>query len=191
MSFEDMQALASGSAPAAEPEPAPWEEPPVSNWSPIAESNAADAPVSNESYASASVPFGAPEEEESTFSLDNQPVPEDLPFASESSFDAQPADEPPPIVPAPEEEPAWSPVAAAEATAEQAEPVVPPAALAPASPSLPIARGELSDDQVDRIARRVVELMSDQVVRNIAWEVIPDLAEMVVKERIRQLESEA
>jgi hypothetical protein len=27
-------------------------------------------------------------------------------------------------------------------------------------------------------------------VRNIAWEVIPDLAEMVVKERIKQLESE-
>ena len=50
---------------------------------------------------------------------------------------------------------------------------------------------ELTDDQVDRIARRVVELISDQVVRNIAWEVIPDLAEMVVKERIRQLESEA
>ena len=50
---------------------------------------------------------------------------------------------------------------------------------------------ELTDEQVDRIARRVVELMSDQVVRNIAWEVIPDLAEMVVKERIRQLEAEA
>ena len=46
-------------------------------------------------------------------------------------------------------------------------------------------------EQVDRIARRVVQLMSDQVVRNIAWEVIPDLAEMVVKERIRQLEAEA
>jgi hypothetical protein len=50
---------------------------------------------------------------------------------------------------------------------------------------------ELTDAQVDRIARRVVELMSDQVVRNIAWEVIPDLAEMVVKERIRQLETES
>ena len=49
---------------------------------------------------------------------------------------------------------------------------------------------ELTDDQVDRIARRVVQMMSDQVVRNIAWEVIPDLAEMVVKERIRQLEAE-
>ncbi len=50
---------------------------------------------------------------------------------------------------------------------------------------------DLTEAQVDRIARRVVQLISDQVVRNIAWEVIPDLAEMVVKERIRQLESEA
>src|SRR5205807_3919485 len=50
---------------------------------------------------------------------------------------------------------------------------------------------DLTEDQIDRIARRVVQLMSEQVVRNIAWEVIPDLAEMVVKERIRQLEAEA
>jgi hypothetical protein len=49
---------------------------------------------------------------------------------------------------------------------------------------------DLTDEQIDRIARRVVQLMSDQVVRNIAWEVIPDLAEMVVKERIRELETE-
>ena len=49
---------------------------------------------------------------------------------------------------------------------------------------------DLTDDQIDRIARRVVQLMSEQVVRNIAWEVIPDLAEMVVKERIRQLEAQ-
>ena len=44
---------------------------------------------------------------------------------------------------------------------------------------------------IDRIARRVLELMSEKVVRNIAWEVIPDMAEMIVKERIRQLENEA
>lgn len=50
--------------------------------------------------------------------------------------------------------------------------------------------GNLTDEQIDRIARRVVELMSETTVRNIAWEVIPDLAERVVKERIRQLESE-
>ncbi len=58
------------------------------------------------------------------------------------------------------------------------------------TPSAARATGELSEEQIDRIARRVVQLMSEQVVRNIAWEVIPDLAEMVVKERIRQLESE-
>jgi hypothetical protein len=59
---------------------------------------------------------------------------------------------------------------------------------APAAASAP--HGDLTDEQVDRIARRVVQLMSEQVVKNIAWEVIPDLAEIVVKERIRQLESE-
>ena len=79
------------------------------------------------------------------------------------------------------EEPAWS---MPEPTAEEPAPQ-PAAAEAAASPT-----GELTDEQVDRIARRVVQLMSDQVVRNIAWEVIPDLAEMVVKERIRELETE-
>jgi len=49
----------------------------------------------------------------------------------------------------------------------------------------------LTSEQVDRIARRVVELMSEELVRNIAWEVIPDMAEMFVKERIRELEAEA
>ena len=33
--------------------------------------------------------------------------------------------------------------------------------------------GHLTDEQIDRIARRVVELMADTAVRNIAWEVIP------------------
>jgi hypothetical protein len=79
--------------------------------------------------------------------------------------------------PAAEPEPAWAAAAAQPA---------PPTQAAAAAGSV-----ELTDEQVDRIARRVVQLMSDQVVRNIAWEVIPDLAEMVVKERIRQLETEA
>ncbi|MBV9493510.1 MAG: hypothetical protein JOZ54_04640, partial [Acidobacteria bacterium] len=93
------------------------------------------------------------------------------------------------------EEPVWS-----TPDVTEVEPVVPAAAAAPApapvaeAPAAAAATstgtGDLTDEQIDRIARRVVQLMSDQVVRNIAWEVIPDLAEMVVKERIRQLESE-
>lgn len=50
--------------------------------------------------------------------------------------------------------------------------------------------GTLTDEQVERIARRVIELMSDKAIRDIAWEVIPDLAEVIVKDRIRQLENE-
>ena len=48
----------------------------------------------------------------------------------------------------------------------------------------------LSDDDVDRIASRLVELLGDEVVREIAWDVVPDLAEIVIKERLRELESQ-
>ncbi|MDX1999003.1 MAG: response regulator [Thermoanaerobaculia bacterium] len=48
----------------------------------------------------------------------------------------------------------------------------------------------LSDDDVDRIARRVIDLLGDKPVRDVAWEVVPDLAEMVIRERLRELESQ-
>jgi hypothetical protein len=157
-------------------------EPVESLWSSSPDSSF-ELPQTESFSAGGAAPF---EEPASPFDehLEKEPLPEDLPFASETTPEPEP-------VSAAEE--AWAPAAAAEAAAEPEEPAVPPAALTPDAPPMSIAaRGsDLSDDQVDRIARRVVELMSDQVVRNIAWEVIPDLAEMVVKERIRQLEAEA
>lgn len=48
----------------------------------------------------------------------------------------------------------------------------------------------LSDDDVDRIARRLLELAGDRI-ENIAWDVIPDMAEVMVRERMRELEAEA
>lgn len=92
---------------------------------------------------------------------------------AEDSFPAGPA-----AAPAPE------PVQTAPAEASPAEE---PAAAAAAS-GVP---ADLTEEQITRIARRVVEMLSADVVKNIAWEVVPDMAEMVVKERIRQLESEA
>jgi CheY-like chemotaxis protein len=59
---------------------------------------------------------------------------------------------------------------------------------APAAASNGGAR--LSDEDVDRVARRVVELLGDKAVRDVAWEVIPDLAEVIIRDRLRELESQ-
>ncbi|HET8774796.1 MAG TPA: response regulator [Thermoanaerobaculia bacterium] len=184
MSFDDLQSMQPVPEPEPEPLPeplaesvaeaAPWEAPEEPAWSlPDTEPEPIDEPQEPESFATAAVSPVA--------------VPEDMPFATEVE------DEPEPEAAAPveAEEPAWGAMSAAQAVAEPEEPPVPPPALAPEPPPMPVRSSDLTDEQIDRIARRVVELMSDQVVRNIAWEVIPDLAEMVVKERIRQLESEA
>jgi DNA-binding response OmpR family regulator len=48
----------------------------------------------------------------------------------------------------------------------------------------------LTPAEIDAIARAVVERLSTDVLREIAWEVVPDLAETIIRERIRQLESE-
>ena len=48
---------------------------------------------------------------------------------------------------------------------------------------------DLSDADLDRLAARIVEKLSDRVIREIAWEVIPDMAEIVIKQRIKELEA--
>ncbi len=46
----------------------------------------------------------------------------------------------------------------------------------------------LTPADLDAIARLVVERLSERVLREIAWDVVPDLAEIIVRERIRELE---
>jgi hypothetical protein len=184
MSFDDMKQAAA--IPPSQPSPAPAPPPRAAAPEPAPSWNDQPHAFSGETKAFPRMSFddiqkqmAAPappaEADSPTTSLWDEPAPiierEDTPlFASSTS--------------AGEEEPA-------PATAPQQ--AWPSAVASPASGSSPTASsngGELSEDQIDRIARRVVQLMSDQVVRNIAWEVIPDLAEMVVKERIKQLEAE-
>ncbi|MDQ3650667.1 MAG: response regulator [Acidobacteriota bacterium] len=45
---------------------------------------------------------------------------------------------------------------------------------------------QLSPEVIDAIARRVVELMSDRVVREVAWDVVPELAERLIKRRLNE-----
>lgn len=44
----------------------------------------------------------------------------------------------------------------------------------------------LSPEAIDAIARRAVEYMSEKVVREIAWEVVPDLAELLIKKKLEE-----
>jgi CheY-like chemotaxis protein len=90
-------------------------------------------------------------------------------------------------------------VAAPPASVPVAAPAPPPAApaavahapvVAPSPPQAAAPARELSQDEVDRIARRVLEL-AEPLIERIAWEVIPDMAEMLVRQRIRELEEAA
>lgn len=50
----------------------------------------------------------------------------------------------------------------------------------------PARADQLSPEMIDAIARRVVEMMSDKVVREIAWEVVPDLAELLIRRKLEE-----
>jgi hypothetical protein len=59
----------------------------------------------------------------------------------------------------------------------------------PKNPVRPASEGTaLSDDALDRLADLVVKKMTDRVVREIAWEILPGVAESVVRQRIKELE---
>ena len=80
--------------------------------------------------------------------------------------------------------------AQAEEPASAATPAASAAVAAAAAAAVPpaAANGGLTPEEVERIARRVVELIGDRLVREVAWEVIPDMAELVIKDRVRELE---
>jgi len=48
----------------------------------------------------------------------------------------------------------------------------------------------LSAEMIDIIARRAVELLSEKVVREIAWEVVPELAELMIRRQLEEKESQ-
>jgi hypothetical protein len=120
--------------------------------------------------------FGAPAE----LSFDESPPQDryipDEPAAIYVETPAVPAWQTPPVEP----EPAYPPAAYEPA----------PAHAGHADPHAGNGNGRLSDEDVDRVARRVVELLGDRAVRDVAWEVIPDLAEVIIRDRLRELESQ-
>ncbi len=96
-----------------------------------------------------------------------------------------------PVVEEPIEVPVEAPV---EATAEEvAAAVAEPEAEIPVEPvSVPVngsgagASIAISKELLDEIVRRTVERINDDVIREIAWEVVPDLAEQLIKKRLNR-----
>jgi hypothetical protein len=66
------------------------------------------------------------------------------------------------------------------------EPEVKSVSSSVSSAATSLGAGDLSPEMIDAIARRAVELMSDKVIREIAWEVVPDLAELLIKKQLEE-----
>lgn len=194
-----VEELTGGPAPAeAEEEPEPGEEL-------EAEEEPAPAPRLRDRFDETPPPDwgsfeGALDEPEELPSFEVEPAPEEEAEArlAVSEVDEELEVERPILEPGEPEEPeepeprrsaaGFAPAAEEPAAPPPSEPT-PPASEPPAAPA-PAAGDGLSEEDIDRIARRVVELLGQDVVREVAWEVIPDMAEIVVRERLRELEEE-
>ncbi|MCP3962700.1 MAG: hypothetical protein GY719_33090 [bacterium] len=122
-------------------------------------------------------------------SLDVPAIEEVQPEATEQPAVAEPAEEEA-VVEAAEEAGEAEPVEDETAAAEPADAEPADAESADEVAASGNGSGPLSDEDVERIAKRVVEMIGEKALREVAWEVIPDLAEVIIKERIRELESQ-
>jgi CheY-like chemotaxis protein len=147
--------------PVYEPEPEPVYEPePEPVYEPEPMPAFEPEPVLEEVVAAAPEPAALLEE-------DAAPAPE---------LEPGPPSEPQPVRPTPPE--SFADVAPAPAP-EPLAPAVSEAANVP----VPV-------EMVEKIAQRVVAQISEKAVREIAWEVIPDLAEALIKREIERLKAE-
>ena len=56
--------------------------------------------------------------------------------------------------------------------------------VAPAAPS----GTSITEEELDRIADRVIQKLSTQIIENIAWDVVPDITEKIVREELKKNE---
>ena len=44
----------------------------------------------------------------------------------------------------------------------------------------------ISEEEIERIADRVIQKLSVQIIEGIAWDVVPDIAEKIVREEMKR-----
>ena len=60
----------------------------------------------------------------------------------------------------------------------------------PAEPT-PTVAGAMREEDIDRIADRVIQKLSTQVIENIAWDIVPDITERIVREELKRIAEKA
>jgi CheY-like chemotaxis protein len=109
---------------------------------------------------------------------------------------AEPEDDPARYAPTLPEPPPWERPATVSAVSNEtsfaaASPQAAPASAAPNPPAASVAAEvPVPTDMVEKIAQRVVAQVSEKLIREIAWEVIPDLAEALITKEIERLKAE-
>jgi len=101
--------------------------------------------------------------------------------------------EPPPVSPAPSLAPAAPVAPVAPVAAPVAAPALAPAPAAAAAVEQRVAT--LTETEIEQIVERavgkVIEKLAGTVLERVAWEVVPDLAEALIKEEIRKIKDAA
>jgi hypothetical protein len=130
----------------------------------------------------------------STVKIDLEAIKREAPAAFQTPEPFAPPAEPAPVIAMPLAVTAAAAPTAFEPTEGELEAIVQrvlarlPVPEAPAP--VPATPAELSEEQVRVIATKVLEL-AQPLIEHIAWEVVPDMAEMIVRARIRELEAMA
>ena len=101
---------------------------------------------------------------------------------------------PPPPAPVPPPAPAASPTALppladAFAALLAAEQKTPPPATAPAWPAARVEGPGVTDDLIEQVTRRVLDRLSDRVVRETAADLVSKIAEHLVREEIERIKA--
>jgi CheY-like chemotaxis protein len=121
-------------------------------------------PLEEEPEVARETGFGAPVEEAAVF-FDDEPVAEATPVFEE------------PVV-----EPA--------AVAEETEPAAPTAALEVAARASALSEEDV-EKIIEKIVTQVVEKLAGSILERVAWDVVPDLAENLIREEIRKIKDAA
>jgi CheY-like chemotaxis protein len=112
--------------------------------------------------------------------------------ASVLSPQAEESSEPEPE-PLPERQPERVPAAAPVASTQEHTPpaaneddILGLEAIFKEEPKAAPPTAAISDDDLERIADRVIQKLSTQVIENIAWDIVPDITEKIVREELKR-----